>query len=577
MILAPAALILLGQGAPTATPPESTSIAPRVHEVGKARILRDISYAASPDPAGRSRQSLDLYLPGADKPPLVIFVHGGFWTLSDDNYRIGPSLAETLQPTGIAVGLVRYRLAPTFRHPTQARDVAAAVAYLIRQAKQYGYDPKRVFLAGHSAGAHLAALVALDPGYLAPHGLGPNALAGVIAFSGIYDLRDSTTLVRNARRAIRQAFGEDPAILASASPIKKAREDAPPFLILSAEGDIPGFQIGARRFADALRAAGHAKVTQHIIRDLDHFSIVRLDDHNRPRALVLAFLKDALPLAKARSEWLGLPVSTAPFWRQRALIRSYPIDERFVSRLLPIYGSLRYELLEWPLKNFYAIDLLAYLKALLPEQVGRGDYLITTNLRGEKQFWDRRQIEPYKPVIVVGIDEEKNLFRFATFYRLLKQYSWKPGPTPPMMARPLGAFIHFLEEPPLELQPEQWHCALTDDSFRLVEDDPLRVLNDLPREVQDALTFRNGCVHCHSFRGVGARSHHIVASTGGADGGFALALESYPPDVWKTFMFNQNQVAAELGVTPNHVDEDARQALYEIVARSQSHSREPKE
>jgi len=67
---------------------------------------------------------------------LLIFVHGGFWLLPDDDYRIGPSLAENLVRDGVAVALVRYRLAPANRHPAQAEDVAAAVGYLIKHADE---------------------------------------------------------------------------------------------------------------------------------------------------------------------------------------------------------------------------------------------------------------------------------------------------------------------------------------------------------------------------------------------------------------------------------------------------------
>jgi BD-FAE len=94
-------------------------------------VIKDISYRGAT--TADRRTSLDLYLPPPStvKPPLFIFVHGGFWLLSDDEYQIGPSIAANLSRDGVAVALVRYRLAPTYRHPAQAEDVAAAVGYLI--------------------------------------------------------------------------------------------------------------------------------------------------------------------------------------------------------------------------------------------------------------------------------------------------------------------------------------------------------------------------------------------------------------------------------------------------------------
>lgn len=542
----------------------------------KPNIVSNIPYTKRADVKNARRQTLDLYLPDRpnSRPPLVVFIHGGFWTSSDDEQRIGPSLADALLANGVAVALVRYRLGPTYRHPSQAEDVAAAVAYLAREADKFGYDSSKIFLAGHSAGAHLAALVALDPTYLSAHRTNPQSLAGVIAISGIYDLHLKPDLAEEHKRSVQQIFGNRPDILKAASPIAHVRVNAPPFLILTASSDFPGFLVEAKKFADALRRVGHQNVDQFVIPDRDHSSIVQLiGRYNEVRSLLLEFLKvQPLPpelavMIEGKRRWLNPPFSTLPFWEHKDLIRSYPIDKRFVERLLPIYDIMKHELLEWPLEHYRAIDLFSYLDSLPKREVGQGNYLIITNMRNEKQFWNRQQIEPYKPVIVIGIDDEKNLFRLSVFYRMLREYSWKPGPRPPAMTLPVGAFIHFLKEPPAELQPRSWHHALTEKSFRLVENDPLAVLSDVPKDVHDVLTHRNGCIYCHSFRGIGSRSHHILASNGAPHGGFALPLEEYPPQVWKAFLFNQREVAEKMGATPNVVEGNARQALYDLVVQ----------
>jgi acetyl esterase/lipase len=548
----------------------------------KASLIRDIAYTKPADPKNPRPQTLDLYLPelSVRKPPLVVFIHGGFWTLSDDEYQIGPAVAEALLGHGVAVALVRYRLAPANVHPAQAEDVAAAVAHLVRSAGKHGYDAKRVYLAGHSAGAHLAALVALDGSYLGAQRLTPRSLAGVVAFSGIYDLRPRPESAEQQKSSVRRAFGENPDKLSAASPATHARADAPPFLILGAENDFPGFLVNAKRFGESLRKTGHKQTEQYILPDHDHFSLVQFIDRDPElRSLLLEFLKvQALPpeiavLFEAKRRWLNPPLSTAPFWRDENLIRSYPVDRRLVEELVLLYSGMKYELLEWPLETYHAIDLFAYLDSLPPEKIGRGDYLIATNFRNEKLFFDRRQIEPYKPVIVVGLDQEKNLFRLGVFYQALREYSWKGGAKPPMMARPLGAFIHFLEEPPPELIRQAPYYGLTENSFRLAEEDPLAPLKDLPKAVYDAVTVRNGCVYCHSFRGVGAQSHHVSAAGHKPHGGLALPLESYPENVWKEFMFNQGAVAKKIGASPNIVAEDARQALYDLVVESRKNKK----
>ena len=254
-------------------------------------IIKNVSYSEG----SHSRQSFDLYLPAKTrgKPPLLIFVHGGFWLLPDDDYRIGPSLAENLINDGVAVALVRYRLAPAHRHPAEALDVAAAVARLLEAADKYGFDFQRVYLSGHSAGGHLASLVALDKGYLAKHKVSADALAGVISFSGLYDLAPTWSVSSNQKSATEKTFGREPAILKSASPIYHARAGAPRFLIMTAFADFPGFALDARRFADALRSSGAKQVHQSIFDGTDHFSLVKLDEKNEVRRTVLGFMRVA--------------------------------------------------------------------------------------------------------------------------------------------------------------------------------------------------------------------------------------------------------------------------------------------
>jgi hypothetical protein len=95
----------------------------------------------------------------------------------------------------------------------------------------------------------------------------------------------------------------------------------------------------------------------------------------------------------------------------------------------------------------------------------------------------------------------------------------------------------------------------------------LKAIRDVSKDVEE-VTFRNGCVYCHSFRGVGARSHHVHAMTGKPQAGFALPLEDYATEVWKAFMFDQEAVAKKMGAIPNIVQESARRPLFELVNRS---------
>lgn len=537
--------------------------------------MRDIPYPGVAK--GARRQSLDLYLPApsANKAPLLIFVHGGFWLLTDDQYQIGAKVADALVKQGIAVALLRYRLASDAPHPAQAGDVAAGVALLLRDAQRYNLDAKRIFLAGHSAGGHLAALVALDGSYLGKHGADAKALAGVISFSGMYDLLPSWTISENQRSAMEKAFGREPARLRQISPLTHVRGAAPPFLVFTAQDDFPGFMQDAKRFTDALNGAGQMKSERWIIGGTDHFTLLQLADPlNEARLLLLDFMGVARPPPEyamyidGKRRWRNPPVSTLPFWKHDKLIKSHRVDRRLVERLTVIYDQLRHELQEWPLEKYFAIDLFEYLDGLPPEKVGRGDYLVTTNLRNEKQYWRRDQLAPYQPVIVVGLDDEKNLFRLGVMYRALREYSWKSGPQPPMMVRPLGGFIHFLKEPPPEMALQAAQFGLTEDSFRLVSQDPLAGLRSLPTELFETMTTRNGCVYCHEFGAIQARSHHIAAASGAAHGGEALPLHAYPPEVWRSFVFDQLSVAKKIGASPNSIAENLRQDMFDLINRS---------
>ena len=546
------------------------------------RAELDIPYSLLiQDPAARARRSLDLFVPQTGtKPPLVVFVHGGFWIESDDKYRIGRGVAQALTAQGAAVALVRYRLAPGARHPAQAEDVAAAVALLKRSAQRYGYDSGRVYLAGHSAGAHLAALVALDSRYLRAHGLSPRDIAGVIAFSGIYDLSADGPAVAGRAALLDSVFGKQAARRRAAAPLTHVTRAAPPFLILSAADDFPGFQVDARRFANALRAAGAREVDEITLPQTDHFSLIGLAAGRGVTVdIVAGFMKQktmnplTASLIAARRTWQAPPFSTEPFWNSGVPVRSYDLQPPVRALLERVYEYNAWELRAYPLKRYHAIDLLKYLDQLPNEQVGQGEYLVLTNVRGEKIYWRRADIAPYQPVLVIGIDDERNLFRLTVFYQHKLEYSWKPE-RPPIMARPVGAFVHFLREPPAVLRPESGAMfALTPQSFRRSTEDPLAAVRDLPAPAREVLTDTNRCLICHSFRGAGARAGHITAAKGTVHAGFALALETYPHEAWRRFVFDPNGAAALIGVRPNPVASNAAQSLYDVVVAEREQRR----
>jgi acetyl esterase/lipase len=206
---------------------------------------RDIVYFEG-DPAAAAKHKLDVYAPKT-KPeagaPVFIFIHGGSWRSGDRAQY--PPLGNRFAKAGAVVVIPSYRLAPAHVHPAQAEDVAAAIAWTVKNVRAYGGDPSRIYLGGHSAGGHLVALVALDPRYLAAHELKPALFKGVIAMSGVYDVRN-----------LENVFGKDPAAWPAASPLTYVRATAPPFMVTYCQWDYATLPAQARRFHAALREAG---------------------------------------------------------------------------------------------------------------------------------------------------------------------------------------------------------------------------------------------------------------------------------------------------------------------------------
>ncbi|HUD92499.1 alpha/beta hydrolase [Sphingobium sp.] len=202
-------------------------------------------------------QALD-YSPGMGaKPPLVLFVHGGGWKRGSKDNATGAAKVEHFTGLGYAFASINYRLVPDATVEQQAQDVADAVAYLRGRAATLGFDPERIVLMGHSAGAHLVALVGTDMRYFAKAGLRPDAVKGVIPLDGAaYDVgRQMQDGGRFMAGTYEQAFSTDPARQKALSPTLQAgKPNAPAFLILHV--DRAGGTAQSNALAAALKAAG---------------------------------------------------------------------------------------------------------------------------------------------------------------------------------------------------------------------------------------------------------------------------------------------------------------------------------
>lgn len=225
------------------------------NEVRQAKGATEIAYGKDP------LQRLDFWKAKKANAPLVIFVHGGGWKRGDKRNATGQFKAPHYLDQGYAFASINYRLVPQATVEQQATDVASTVAHFRNNARTLGIDPKRIVLMGHSAGAHLSALVGTDPQFMRNAGLNISALAGVIPLDGAaYDVpRQMVDGARIMRDTYTQAFGTDLQRQRALSPtLQAAAPNAPAFLILHVDREDGARQSAA--LADALRKNG-AKVT----------------------------------------------------------------------------------------------------------------------------------------------------------------------------------------------------------------------------------------------------------------------------------------------------------------------------
>lgn len=226
-------------------PPASTVVVPAMQGI-VAR--KDIAYG--PDP----QQRLDMYRPAqAHAAPVLFLVHGGAWMLGDKASRgfIHDKVAHWV-PMGYVVISVDYRMS---RHPDplqEAGDVARALAFAQAMARRWGADPERFVLIGHSAGAHLVALLTAAPRITQDAGVHP-WLATIALDSAAYDV--VAVMQSPHYRFYDRVFGKDPAFWRAASPtLRLARKPVPMLLVCSTRRSTSCPQ--ARAFAERDRALG---------------------------------------------------------------------------------------------------------------------------------------------------------------------------------------------------------------------------------------------------------------------------------------------------------------------------------
>jgi arylformamidase len=231
----------------------------------EVRELRDVAYVEGKK-ADPVRHKLDLFLPkGMKDYPVIVLVHGGCWTIGDKSCAgLYSAVGRFLASRGVGAVLPNYRLWPWVKHPDQIKDVARAVAWTHKHIGEYGGDPDKLFIGGHSAGGHLAALLATDEEYLKAEGLSLKDVRGAVGVSGVYRIPDKVefTWPTDGGQGVKiglltnpfdLVFGKDPKGRRAASPVCHVCSGRPPFLVVYADRDLPMLPEMAVEFAKTLK------------------------------------------------------------------------------------------------------------------------------------------------------------------------------------------------------------------------------------------------------------------------------------------------------------------------------------
>lgn len=231
------------------------------HDAGVERAGVDLSYGEGP------RRTLDVYRPETrpTRAPVIVFFYGGGWSSgAKGDYTFA---GDAFAAQGFVTFVPDYRIYPEVRFPDFVEDAASALRWVQANAARYGGDPNRIVLVGHSAGAHIAMLAALDPRYAEQANFDRSAIRGVVGIAGPYGFDNfNMPLLRNV-------FGsaEEPM---STMPVHFVGRDAPPILVLHGDRDRRVPVMSTQRMFNVANSAGQQAEIK-IYPGIDHPGIMQ--------------------------------------------------------------------------------------------------------------------------------------------------------------------------------------------------------------------------------------------------------------------------------------------------------------
>ena len=218
----------------------------------------------------RPRQRLDVFSCGTAEAPTLLYIHGGYWQMGDkETYGF---IGDSALASGYNFVLVEYTLAPEVRMDEIVSEIHEAIDWVIVNIDEYGGDPRRVFISGHSAGGHLTAM-----------GMSDQRVAGGIAISGLFDLEPIRLNYLN------QKLGLDEEEMLRNSPMNNIPSEPSPLVVTVGLGELPELIRQSEDYYNAWHCQDHPG--QYLpIPERDHFSV--LEELAKPDGLILAALDD---------------------------------------------------------------------------------------------------------------------------------------------------------------------------------------------------------------------------------------------------------------------------------------------
>jgi len=258
--------------------------------MAKVRVEKDIAYTT---PANGKRNLLDVYYPEIDgkTKDVLVFIHGGSWDSGKKNiyWWLGRNFANK----DIVEVNINYRLAPAHRYAEMAFDAAAALKWVKVNISKYGGDPERIFVMGHSAGGHLAALINSDPEFFNQQGIG-NPIRGVILNDSFgLDMHEYLLTAEKTKQtaSFLKTFGTDHEVWKKGSPLSYPSNVNSPYLILVGERTYPAIQMQSRRLYELLKAKGQP-VSLELVAKKKHIGMITqmVFARNKMYRLILDFM-----------------------------------------------------------------------------------------------------------------------------------------------------------------------------------------------------------------------------------------------------------------------------------------------